>query len=109
MSLAIAGMEWVTPLGTGIDFVWQRLLQGEEASATTISEQFTDRPYSVFRVPASALKGISQPRLQDYTASATTSSEEFTDRPYSGVRAPESALKGISRPRPPRASAISGF
>src|ERR1051325_4828318 len=64
MSLAIAGMEWVTPLGTGIDSVWQRLLQGEEASATTISEQFTDRPYSVFRVPESALKGISHPRLR---------------------------------------------
>ena len=43
MSLAIAGMGWVTPLGTGVDSVWERLLQGEEASATTISEQFADR------------------------------------------------------------------
>lgn len=64
MSLAIAGMGWVTPLGTGIDFVWQQLLQGEEASATTISEQFSDHVYSVFRVPESALKGISHPRLR---------------------------------------------
>src|SRR5712691_1648447 len=64
MSLAIAGMGWVTPLGTGIDSVWERLLQGEEASATTISEQFADRVYSVFRVPDSALKGISHPRLR---------------------------------------------
>ena len=49
MSLAIAGMGWVTPLGTGVDSVWERLLQGEEASATTISEQFVDRVYNVFR------------------------------------------------------------
>ena len=64
MSLAIAGMGWVTPLGTGIDSVWKRLLEGEEACATTISEQFADRVYKVFRVPESALKGISHPRLR---------------------------------------------
>src|SRR5436305_13105766 len=68
MSLAIAGMGWVTPLGTGVDSVWKRLLQGEEASATTISEQFDDRVYSVFRVPESALKGISHPRLRRASA-----------------------------------------
>src|SRR5712691_11307983 len=68
MSLAIAGMGWVTPLGTGIDSVWERLLQGEEASGTTISEQFADRVYSVFRVPDSALKGISHPRLRRASA-----------------------------------------
>ena len=68
MSLAIAGMGWVTPLGTGIDSVWERLLQGEEASATTISEQFADRKYSIFRVPESALKGISHPRLRRASA-----------------------------------------
>src|SRR5881396_4090511 len=68
MSLAIAGMGWVTPLGTGFDSVWEQLLQGEEASATTISEEFTDRVYSVFRVPESALKGISHPRLRRASA-----------------------------------------
>ncbi len=68
MSLAIAGMGWVTPLGTGIDSVWERLLQGDEASATTISEEFADRVYSVFRVPDSALKGISHPRLRRASA-----------------------------------------
>ena len=40
MSLAIVGMGWVTPLGSGLDSVWERLLQGEEASATTVSEEF---------------------------------------------------------------------
>jgi len=68
MSLAIAGMGWVTPLGTGVDSVWERLLQGEEASATTISERFVDRVYSVFRVPELALKGISHPRLRRASA-----------------------------------------
>src|SRR5262249_22340186 len=64
MSLAIAGMGWVTPLGNGVDAVWQRLLQGEEAPATTISEQFGDRPYNAFRVPESALTGLAHPRLR---------------------------------------------
>src|ERR687892_706623 len=68
MSLAIAGMGWVTPLGTGVDSVWERLLQGEEASATTISEQLADRIYSVFRVPESALKTSSHPRLRRASA-----------------------------------------
>jgi 3-oxoacyl-(acyl-carrier-protein) synthase len=33
MSLAIAGMGWVTPLGRGVEDVWNRLLRGEEAVA----------------------------------------------------------------------------
>jgi 3-oxoacyl-(acyl-carrier-protein) synthase len=68
MSLAIAGMGWVTPLGSGVDSVWERLLQGDEAPATTISEQFSDRPYSVFRVPESAIAGLSYPRLRRASA-----------------------------------------
>jgi 3-oxoacyl-(acyl-carrier-protein) synthase len=68
MSLAIAGMGWVTPLGTGVDFVWERLLQGQEASATNISEEFADRVYSVFRVPESGLKEVSHPRLRRASA-----------------------------------------
>ena len=64
MSLAIAGMGWVTPLGSGVDAVWERLLHGDEASATPISEQFGDRSYSVFRVPDSALTGLAHPRLR---------------------------------------------
>ena len=68
MSLAIAGIGWVTPLGTGIGSVWERLLNGEEASATTISEDFADRVYSVFRVPESAMKGVAHPRLRRASA-----------------------------------------
>src|SRR5262245_36480766 len=64
MSLTIAGMGWVTPLGSGVDSVWDRLLHGDEGSATTISEQFAERSYSVFRVPESALKSAAHPRLR---------------------------------------------
>src|SRR5215469_6828337 len=64
MSLAIAGMGWVTPLGSGVDPIWKRLLHGDEASATPISEQFADRSYSAFRVPESALTGLAHPRLR---------------------------------------------
>ena len=64
MNLAIAGMGWVTPLGNGVDPVWERLLRGHEASATAISEQFGDRSYSAFRVPESALAGLAHPRLR---------------------------------------------
>src|SRR5438034_1072833 len=68
MSLAIAGMGWVTPLGTAIDLVWKRLIAGEEASATTISEEFACRSYAVFRVPDSALKHIAHARLRRASA-----------------------------------------
>ena len=47
MSLAIAGMGWITPLGNGVDPVWKRLLQGAEAFAGKITEQFGDQSYSV--------------------------------------------------------------
>lgn len=69
MSLAIAGMGWVTPLGSGVDSVWERLLHGDEASATTISEDFGDRTYNVFRVPESVLRGAAaHPRLRRASA-----------------------------------------
>ncbi len=68
MSLAIAGTGWVTPLGTGVDSVWERLLNGEEASATPISEDFGDRVYNVFRVPEGAMKGLAHSRLRRASA-----------------------------------------
>jgi 3-oxoacyl-(acyl-carrier-protein) synthase len=68
MRLAIAGMGWVTPMGSGVDSVWDRLVQGEEASPTAVSEEFSDRVFSVFRVPESALNGIAHPRLRRASA-----------------------------------------
>src|SRR5256886_17187329 len=65
MSLAIAGMGWITPLGCGVDAVWERLLQGDEAHAEKITEKFDDQAYTVFRVPDSALASLApHPRLR---------------------------------------------
>jgi 3-oxoacyl-[acyl-carrier-protein] synthase II len=68
MSLHIAGMGWVTPLGSGVEEVWNRLLNGESASAETLSSPL-GRDYPVFRVPASATaKAPAHPRLRRSSA-----------------------------------------
>jgi len=68
MSLAIAGMGWVTPLGTGIDSVWQRLVDGDQAAATTVFDESVKRVYNVFRVQESVTKGFDHPRLRRASA-----------------------------------------
>ena len=68
MSLHVAGMGWVTPLGSGVDEVWERLLNGESASGETLSSPL-GRDYPVFRVPASATaKAPAHPRLRRSSA-----------------------------------------
>jgi 3-oxoacyl-(acyl-carrier-protein) synthase len=65
MSLRIAGMGWVTPLGRGIDAVWNRLVAGEEASAQSISDGPEGNKYPFFPVPSTALKNLPpHPRLR---------------------------------------------
>jgi 3-oxoacyl-[acyl-carrier-protein] synthase II len=69
MSLHIAGMEWVTPLGSGLDPVWQRLLRGEEAVPQIMAGPFGQRNYSAFRVPDDALSSLpAHPRLRRASA-----------------------------------------
>jgi 3-oxoacyl-(acyl-carrier-protein) synthase len=68
MSLHIAGMGWVTPLGSGVDEVWKRLLNGDTASAEPLSSPL-GRNYPIFRVPAAALaKAPAHPRLRRSSA-----------------------------------------
>jgi len=68
MSVHIAGMGLVTPLGSGVDEVWERLLKGESARAEPLSSPF-GRDYPVFRVPASATaKAPAHPRLRRSSA-----------------------------------------
>src|SRR6266516_4056862 len=65
MNLAIAGIGCITPLGSGVDPVWKRLLQGDEARAEKIPDQLGDQCYSVFHVPESALaRPAAHPRLR---------------------------------------------
>jgi 3-oxoacyl-(acyl-carrier-protein) synthase len=68
MSLHIAGMGWVTPLGSGVADVWERLLRGERAVAERISSPL-GHDYPVFRVPAEATgKAPPHPRLRRSSA-----------------------------------------
>jgi 3-oxoacyl-(acyl-carrier-protein) synthase len=68
MSLHIAGTGWVTPLGSGVEEVWRRLMNGESASAETLSSPL-GRDYPVFRVPASATaRAPAHPRLRRSSA-----------------------------------------
>ncbi|MDQ6622568.1 MAG: hypothetical protein M3Y86_03675 [Verrucomicrobiota bacterium] len=69
MRLAIGGMGWVTPLGSGVPEVWQRLMNGETAVAETISSPLSDHTYPVFRVPPEAIADApAHPRLRRSSA-----------------------------------------
>jgi 3-oxoacyl-(acyl-carrier-protein) synthase len=69
MNLCIAGLGWVTPLGSGVSEVWERLIRGDEAVAETISDSAGQRPYPVFRVPGAALRDLpAHPRLRRASA-----------------------------------------
>jgi 3-oxoacyl-(acyl-carrier-protein) synthase len=68
MSLTIAGMGWVTPLGSGVSNVWDRLLNGDTAIAEQISSPL-GHDYPVFRVPSEATaKAPPHPRLRRSSA-----------------------------------------
>jgi len=69
MSLRIGGMGWVTPLGSGVSEVWQRLLDGAVAQAETISSPLGKRSFPIFRVPADATsRAPAHPRLRRSSA-----------------------------------------
>ncbi len=69
MSVHIAGMGWVTPLGAGVPEVWDALRRGEEAVPEAIADAGGRPPYQGFRVPASALQELpAHPRLRRASA-----------------------------------------
>jgi len=47
MSLSIAGMSWVTPLGSNVNDVWQRLVAGEAASIEILENEQNGARYLV--------------------------------------------------------------
>jgi 3-oxoacyl-(acyl-carrier-protein) synthase len=67
MSLRIAGMSWVTPLGSDVDNVWQRLVAGETAPVDTLKNEQNGARYLVHRVPADT-PFPSHPRLRRASA-----------------------------------------
>ncbi len=54
MSLALRGLGWITPLGHEIETVWKKLLEGAEATATSVSNTTSPRSYPAFRVSETA-------------------------------------------------------
>ena len=69
MSLRIGGMGWVTPLGSGVSSVWERLLKGEAPVAETVSSVLNSRTYPAFRVLSQATAGAPMhPRLRRSSA-----------------------------------------
>jgi 3-oxoacyl-(acyl-carrier-protein) synthase len=65
MSLGIAGMGWVTPLGSDLSGVWERLLNGETAAIQSISSPL-GRAYPLFPVPVEPAPA--HPRLRRASA-----------------------------------------
>ena len=70
MSLVLAGMGWVTPLGCGVSAVWDRILAREQPVAQTVTTTtISDRNYHAFRVPPEACAHApAHPRLRRSSA-----------------------------------------
>ena len=69
MSVKIAGLGWVTPLGTGLDEVWTRLANGEVAEVQTIANPETGREHVYAPVPLQLVGALGRnPRLRRSSA-----------------------------------------
>jgi 3-oxoacyl-(acyl-carrier-protein) synthase len=69
VSSRIAGLSWVTPLGSGVDSVWQHLLAGERAPLEKLENEQNGESYLVNRVPGDAIKNLPlHPRLRRASA-----------------------------------------
>ncbi len=67
--MTIAGMSWVTPLGSEVGGVWERLLGGETAPLETLANEQTGARYLVRRVPADGTANLPpHPRLRRASA-----------------------------------------
>jgi 3-oxoacyl-[acyl-carrier-protein] synthase II len=70
MSLRLAGLGWVTPLGCRIDEVWENLCAGAEAEAAVISSSLgKNGNHFIFPVSSSAIAEVARyPRLRRSSA-----------------------------------------
>ena len=69
MSLHLAGLGWVTPLGAKIEEGWEKLLGGAEAEASTLADSLGERSCQAYQVaPASTAEASRHPRLRRSSA-----------------------------------------
>ena len=69
MSLRLAGLGWVTPLGRMIDEVWAKLLTGAEAEGAILGDSLGEKKSHAFPVPPAAIAEASRhPRLRRASA-----------------------------------------
>ncbi len=69
MNACIAGLGWVTPLGTSLNEVWTRLADGETAAAQTVTNPETGREHVYAPVPPKLVEALSRnPRLRRSSA-----------------------------------------
>ena len=70
MSLRLAGLGWVTPLGSQIDQVWEKLCAGTEATPVSLGSSLGGKKdYLVYSVPAEAAAEVAGfPRLRRASA-----------------------------------------
>jgi 3-oxoacyl-(acyl-carrier-protein) synthase len=65
MSVCIAGLGWVTPLGAELDFVWERLERGERAEVKPLENPETRRMHEYAPVPPKLVEQLGRnPRLR---------------------------------------------
>lgn len=65
MSVAIAGMGWITPLGSGLDEVWTQIRDGIIPEMRTLTNPETGRALPYFATPPEAVAHLSKnPRLR---------------------------------------------
>ncbi len=96
MSLRLAGLGWVTPLGRTIDAVWAKLLTGAEAEAATFGESLGRKSCCAFPVPPDAIaEAARHPRLR--RASAIS---RFAVAGRSGARCATRRSSWMRRARP---------
>ena len=69
MRLRIAGLGWVTPLGSTIDEVWAKLCAGSGAEAATLGNSLGEKICLAFPVPPAAIaEAARHPRLRRSSA-----------------------------------------
>jgi 3-oxoacyl-(acyl-carrier-protein) synthase len=69
MSLRIAGLGWVTPLGATVEEVWEKLCAGAAAQPTTIDESLGEKIFRAYQVPPAMVAEVARhPRLRRSSA-----------------------------------------